>query len=324
MVATKDIREIEKRALGRGKWANLVMGVAGILAAWFSRSDAMLVDGLYSAVNFFSAIVAARVSLRVSRPPDRDRPWGYDFEETIYVTFRSLLLIGVLMFAFLVSGTKIVTFATGGDVPGLVFGPIVIYAISMVLICGGLAFSFNRADKQTGGKSAILKTEARAAIVDGAISAGSGAALLSLPFLTGTPLEPVVPIGDAIVVVILVSIIVWQPYSMFRSALGELAGTSAPQKTVKTVVDAATRFASEREFRFVRAAVQRAGRSHFVVGFVDTGRAVTPREMDDFRSELDRKLTEILGPVRLEIVLTATDDVDGQNAETASSAKDPV
>lgn len=324
MAATNGTEAIEKAALNRGKWANLVMGIAGVLAAWFSRSDAMLVDGLYSAVNFFSAIVAARVSLRVGRPPDRKRPWGYDFEETIYVTFRSLLLIGVLLFAFLVSGTKIITYATGGEVPGLVFGPIVIYAVSMVLICGGLAYSFHRAYNQTGKKSAILKTEARAAIVDGAISAGSGAALLSLPFLTGTPLEPIVPVGDAIVVVILVSVIIWQPYSLFRSALGELAGQSAPAKTVETVADTATRFAAEWDYHFLRAAVQRAGRTHFVVAFVDTKRAVTPGEIDDFRDRLDARLTDLLGPVRLEIVVTCTDETGAQNPKPDAPAPKPA
>lgn len=307
-MTAKDIEAIEKTALNRGKWANLIMGIAGVLAAWFSRSDAMLVDGLYSAVNFFSAIAAARVSLRVSRPPDRKRPWGYEFEETIYVTFRSLLLIGVLLFAFAVSGTKIITFATGGEVPTLVFGPIAIYAVSMVLLCGALAVSFHRAYTRTGRKSAILKTESRAAIVDGAISAGSAAALLSLPFLTGTVLEPIVPIGDAIVVVLLVSVMIWQPFSMFRSALGELAGTSAPKATVDKVDKAALGFASEHGFHFLRAAVQRAGRTHFIVVFIDAERAVTSKEIDDFRTGFSARLQDLLGAVRLEVVLTQIQD----------------
>ena len=51
--------ETERKALVIGKWANLFMAVAGLVTAWASRSDAMLVDGLYSAVNFISAIAAA-------------------------------------------------------------------------------------------------------------------------------------------------------------------------------------------------------------------------------------------------------------------------
>ena len=307
---SEEFETIESRALGVGKWANLFMGVCGVLAAWLSRSDAMLVDGLYSAINFFSAIVAARVTTRINRPPDRRRPWGYDFEETIYVTFRSLLLIGILAFAIFVSGTKIATFATGGDVPDLVFGPIAIYAVTMVLTCSLLAFSFHRAYKKTGQRSPILKTEARAALVDGAISAGSGAALLSLPFLVETPLAPYVPIGDAVVVILLVLVIIWQPVGIFRSALGQLSGISAPAKTVSVVARTARDYAAEYGFQYLRSATQKAGRTHFVVVYIDPKRTVSAAEVDGFWKGLGARLEDRLGPVRMEVVITEIADID--------------
>jgi divalent metal cation (Fe/Co/Zn/Cd) transporter len=59
----------ERRSLATGMWANLLMGAAGITAAQLSNSDALMVDGLYSGVNFCSAIIAGRVatSLHLSR-----------------------------------------------------------------------------------------------------------------------------------------------------------------------------------------------------------------------------------------------------------------
>ena len=57
-----DTARFEQRSLTTGMWANLLMGVAGIVAAQLSNSDALLVDGLYSAVNFVSAIIAGRVA----------------------------------------------------------------------------------------------------------------------------------------------------------------------------------------------------------------------------------------------------------------------
>ena len=38
------------------------MGIAGVTAAKLSNSDALLVDGLYSGVNFISAIIAGKVA----------------------------------------------------------------------------------------------------------------------------------------------------------------------------------------------------------------------------------------------------------------------
>ena len=72
-----DRASIERRSLELGKWGNVLMGVSGVTAAYFSRSDALLVDGLYSGVNFVSAIVAAKVSASIMKPADRRYPIGY-------------------------------------------------------------------------------------------------------------------------------------------------------------------------------------------------------------------------------------------------------
>ncbi|WP_298986690.1 cation transporter [uncultured Roseibium sp.] len=299
--------DIERRALGISKWSNLFMAAAGILTAWLSRSDAMLVDGLYSAVNFVSAIAAARIGARVGLPPTRSRPWGQDFDEVLYVTFRSLILIGVLVFAAIISCTKIWTFFNGGTVPELVFGPIAIYAVVIVAICLGLAYNFHRAYRLTGRRSEILRTEARAALIDGALSIGSGAALLSLPFLKGTPLAPYVPIGDAVIVLALILAIIWQPLSTFRKTLADLAGVSAPSGTHTKATRTARDLAGEYGFHFHRAAVLQAGRMHFVAVYINPERAVVASEIDAYRDTLSARLEDRIGPTRVEVILTAND-----------------
>ncbi|MEE2864692.1 MAG: cation transporter [Pseudomonadota bacterium] len=299
--------ETERKALVIGKWANLFMAVAGLLTAWVSRSDAMLVDGLYSAVNFISAIAAARIGARVGLPPTRSRPWGHDFDEVLYVTFRSLILIGVLVFAAFVSISKIWTFFSGGVVPELVFGPIAVYAVVIVSICLGLAFNFHRAYRKTGKRSAILKTEARAALIDGALSVGSGAALLSLPYLEDTALGPFVPIGDAVIVLVLILAIIWQPLSTFRTTLADLAGVSAPSSIYAKVARAARDLAREKGYRLHRAAVLQAGRMHWVAVYLDPEKPVRAEDIDTFRDILSARLEDVIGPARVEIVLTASD-----------------
>ena len=92
---------IELRSLAVSKWANLFMATSGIFAAWLSNSEAILLDGLFSGVGFISAIVAARVGVAVNQPPDRRRPFGYDADEAIYTTFRSLTILGLIVFAAL-------------------------------------------------------------------------------------------------------------------------------------------------------------------------------------------------------------------------------
>ncbi|MCX2722204.1 cation transporter [Roseibium salinum] len=298
--------EVERSALKTGKWANLFMALAGLLTAWLSRSDAMLVDGLYSAVNFISAIAAARIGTRVGLPPTRSRPWGYDFDEVLYVTFRSLILIGVLVFAAVVSGSKIWTFFAGGEVPELKFGPIAVYALIIIAICLSLAVNYHRAYRKTGKRSALLKTEARAALIDGALSVGSGAALLSLPFLEGTILGPYVPIGDAVIVLLLILAIIWQPLAAFRTTLADLAGVSAPGGTYAKVARTARDLAREKGYRFHRAAVLQAGRMHYAAIYLDPQAPVEAADIDAYRDELTERLDRLLGSTRVEVIVTAS------------------
>ncbi|MEJ8473876.1 cation transporter [Roseibium algae] len=295
----------ERNALRVGKWANLSMAGAGIIAAWASHSDAMLVDGLYSGVNFLSAIAAARIGSRVGLPATRSRPWGQDFDETLYVTFRSLILVGVLGFAAILSMSKILTFATGGEVPTLNFVPIAVYSVVIVLICAGLAINYRRAYAKSGGQSAILKTESKAAMVDGVLSVGAGAALLSLPLLKDTPLAPFMPIGDAVVVLILIAVIIWQPLASFRQTLAELAGVSAPASTVSMVAKTARNAARAEGFVFRRVAVLRAGRFHFAAIYIDPTRPVEATEIDAFHNTVKIALEKAIGPTRTEIIVTA-------------------
>lgn len=295
---------IERKALAITKWANLFMAFAGVAVSYLSHSDALLVDGLFSLVNFFSAIVAARIGARVFYEPNRSRPWGYDFDEAIYVTFRSLVLVGVLGFAAFVSGSKIFTFFTGGYVQELVFGPIAFYAVTIFLICLSLACLLRWAFVKTGRSSSILQTESRAAVIDGFITFGSAAALLSLPFLKDTPLAPYLPIGDAVIVTALVLVMIWQPLSVFKRTLADLAGVSAPAETVAKVGRAARALAREHDYKFHRVGVLRAGRTHFAALYLDPQRPTTAQEIDTFQEKAKARLEDVIGPTRTEIIIT--------------------
>jgi len=307
---TRTDADIERRSLEAGKWANLFMAAAGVAASLLSRSDALLVDGLYSGVNFVSAIIAAKVGAAVTRPPDRNRPFGYDAEEPLYVTFRSLLLLGIIVFASLNAVDKIITYATGGSVPELVFGPILVYVVLMVVICAGLALWHHVNWQRSGRRSAILKTESRAAVVDGAISAGAGGALAAVTLLRGTALVVLGPIADAIVVLGLSLFIVREPIRMFRGALREVAGGAAEATAVGAVKRIARTHLDRRPFTLLEAAVTRMGRNYLVVVYLRPDGAVEASALDHLREELQMACAAELGLVKTEVVVTETHPFD--------------
>lgn len=306
LVTTKPSNEnIECRSLSTGKWANLVMGVAGVSAAYASHSDAILVDGLYSGVNFVSALIAARISASVIRPADRAYPFGYDAYEALYVKYRSMILIGIMTFAVFGSVSKIITYATGGDVPRLVFGPIVGYMAAMVLICFGLAAWHHHNWKRTGSRSEILQTESRAAVVDGVISAGAGCGLLAAALLRGTALAFLVPVADAIVVLVMCAAILPQPLRMFLRSLREVAGGAASREVTSDVTARTREMLTGRKIELVEVAVMKMGRNYFVVVYINPSSAVAAHDIDALRHQLLATYAEILGEAKAEIIVTA-------------------
>ena len=141
---------IEQRALGRGKWANLFMGVAGVTAGVASNASALMLDGLFSAVNFIAAIFAAWVARRISRAPDSLRPFGYEIEEAVYVMFRALVLIGIILVAAIGAVDKIVLYVSGGEIPPVKLDWVIGYVALMAATCFGLAFWYRRHWLKTG------------------------------------------------------------------------------------------------------------------------------------------------------------------------------
>ena len=301
---TRNDQFFEQRSLGIGKWANLVMGVLGVGAAMLSNSDALMVDGLYSAVNFVSAVIAGRIALSVTKGADRKRPFGYDANESIYVTFRSLVLIGILALAFFISLDKIIGYIGGGSVPELNFGPIVAYTVVVVAICFSLAAWHHGNWKKTGGRSDILKTERTASVVDGILSTGAGGALIGVTFLRGTPLDFIVPISDAIIVVVLAALMVGEPVRMLVGAVREIAGESVQEETVEKV-RGRIRAVLPGACSLLEVAVTKLGRFYFVVAYLEPEGAVQAREMDDLRERLQEEYQSLLQPVKSEVVFTA-------------------
>ena len=303
-MTTENGIDFEKRSLRAGMGANLIMGIAGVSASIASNADALMVDGLYSAVNFGSALVAAKVSTQVQRSPDRSRPFGYDAHEAVYVLFRSLVLIGILVFAMFNSGAKILHYMKGGEVAELIFGPILIYSASMVALCLGLAAWHHHNWKSGGGKSEILKTERSAALVDGMLSAGAGTALLMIPLLKGSSLAGIIPIADAVVVMILCLIMVGGPARMLVNAVGETLGASADDHLVEKARSRVEHLLEPLPATLLDLGVTKLGRSHQVIAYVRPDGPLQPEDYDVFRNELNESLSDLFTVLRAEVIYT--------------------
>ena len=302
----------EQRALTIAKWGNLFMGAAGVLAAWLSHSQALLVDGLFSLVGFTAAIFARQVSASIRLNPDMRRPLGYAADESIYTTFRALSLIGVVAFAFGSAVLNIVDYATGGDIAELEYGPIVIYFIVICIVCFGLATTHYFVWKSTGRQSDVLRLEMKSATFDGIITVAAGLGLSVMPLLKGTSVGWIAPIGDSLVVVVLCVLVIGHYFSDFRKGLGELAGVSISQKQVSGARVAAQGIFDGIGGDLVDLSVIKFGRMHQVQMYFEPSQPISAETVDHATRKCDQELAGVLGSSTSVILISCHGRVLGE------------
>ena len=280
------------------------MGLAGVLAAWLSHSQALLVDGLFSMIGFAAAVVGARVSASTRLAPDKTRPLGYAADESIYTTFRALSLLGLVAFAVGSAVLNIVNYAGGGEIPELRYGPIFVYFAVIGVVCFGLAANHYFAWKRTGRRSGVLQLEAKAAFFDGVLTLGAGAGLVLMPHLAGGPFEWMTPIGDSLIVLALCVIVAWRYYSEFMAGLGELAGVSVPGRQVLAAQRAVGPIIKEAGGRLVDLSVLKLGRAFQVQVYFEPEGRISAGSVDAITRRIDSALAGKLGPATAIVVIS--------------------
>ncbi len=302
-----DDRQIERLSLRTGVIASAFMAIAGIGVHVISGSYALLLDGLYSAVMVGSGLVASRISSNVVRPPDRAYPYGYDGQEALYVLFRSLVLIGVLSFAAISGLSTVIDYARGSTIEMVKLGPVALYSASMVAICWGLAWRHHHDWIRSGSQSQLLLTEARAARIDALISGLTGIALLGSPLLKGTPLAPLSPITDSLLVLIVSLVIFKEPFQTFLNALGQASGASAENELVRRTRLTLEDLLAGLSCWLLDLTVMQVGRTAFVVVYLNPNQPMDGAAIDLLRDRIEERCQELLAmPVRSEVILTAT------------------
>lgn len=226
---------IEQKALKIGNVLNLLMAVSGIIVFVFSNSKAVLIDGLFSLIQFISTLVAVKISKDLAMSRINQYPLGQYSKETLYVLFRSILII-VLLVTSVFSGINTITtfFNDPNLIPEIHLGFIIINGIVMTVLCFGLSILYKIYNKKIGNCSDVLKAEAMGANLDGIISAGTAIAFVF--FNTIPILKPLLPISDAILVLLLSGFFAIQPIQLLINQTKILSYKRVDHKSEKNLI----------------------------------------------------------------------------------------
>lgn len=232
-----DMGTVEIKTMKVIFFAYLVMAIVGITNSLYSNSEAVLIDGTFNFISALSMIVGIKISKFVSLKPSKIQPIGFAMYETLYTLMKGVMMLGVILLAAVSNITKIHTFFTTGDAVPVNGSSILLYSLSMVVLCSAVYLYLAAQVKKTDGQSVMLQTEKIAVFQNGVISAAIGIVFLLVALLENTFVKPILPITDSIVVLILCALLIGDPIQIVRNSFFELTIRDTHQKLRETIFD---------------------------------------------------------------------------------------
>ena len=299
----------EQVALVIGAVVGMIMAAAGWVAYYLSGAEVLLLDGNFSFIGVLAILLAIVISLIKTRT-SRTYPFGQFVYEPTYSLFIGLLTVGVIVVAVVGNATKIVDYFQGERFPAIDTSVILVYAVVMAVLCFGLAGLFRYSNHRLKGGSTILSAYTVQSTIDGILSAAAGGALIGFGFVPAAGAFGFLnQIGDAIIVVALCVLVLYQPIKLVRDSFIEVSGgalndravTEEIRSLVSTRIDDA-----EMSDLFIT----KTGSSYLVAAFMRPGFFVgsDAGELVRLKRDVKRELEARLGHVAFELALAGEAD----------------
>lgn len=219
---------IEERGLKVSAAGALLLAALGIGFAINTGSDAILLDGLFSGLGFFMALLTLKVSRLVRRPDDETFQFGYAHFAPMINVLKSLIMSVLCVFALL---SAISTLVSGGQ--PMAVGSAVIYAALATLIGAGLFVYLSRAAERA--HSVLVVLDAKAARLDMLLSMAVLGSFVIGWIVSRTQFAPWVDYLDPTLVIILCLVALPVPLKILWSN-GREALLLAPDPTLQQEV----------------------------------------------------------------------------------------
>ena len=229
---------LERRGLRLNLVGTALMTVLGYLFFFFTRSEAVLLDGLFSMVSFVIGLLSLKVAGLVGRPDDEVFHFGYAAYEPFVNLGKALLILSLSAFAV---ASAVEALLRGGRPVSA--GIAVVYALLATVGCFAVAVIIRRLAARSG--STLVRVDARNWMIDGLISSAVAVAFIVAVVLRGTRFDPWLPYVDPLVVLLLVLGTLPVPIAILRENWDQLVGKAPPETTQEPIHRAIDDFLAE-------------------------------------------------------------------------------
>ena len=286
-------KTIEQQALTAGIAINLTMALAGWLAYYLSRSQALLLDGNFSFLMVVSLFVAMRISA-IKEKRTALFPYGQFVYEALYSLLKGIMISGVLLVTFIQNTLAVLHYLGGGATHTLNTPVILVYSIAMVLLCFGSAIYYRLQNQKMQGVSTILRAEYSGAIVDGFMSAGIGVALVGIRYIDlQSSFGFLHYIGDSLLVLLLCVLLGKGPIVLIRDSFIELAGGTLQDGQGRVRIEAVLNQHLHQPGLLTGSYISKTGSQYLVVAYLDV--AIVEQIGSEGIREIRRQIVAELG-----------------------------
>jgi cation diffusion facilitator family transporter len=291
----------EQRALKVAVYGNVFMAALGLGFAWYTDSQAVLLDGVFSLMAFIISILTLYVSHLIVRPGNDEFPFGYAIFEPI-LNLGKGLIIGVVMLLALFNAVE--TILAGGS--DIVVGGAVIYALLAAAGCTAIVIFMRRQARAT--ESPIIEVEVKNWTIDAAISGVVALSFFVTMLLEGSSADPYLQYVDSALVVLMALFCMTIPYGIIRDNWSQIVGAAPPDDLTEPAHRAIDQVLKQHGLSDYRLRLGRFGRLAYVQLYVVFSPAeaagIDSAEMDQFRARLYELLRQDYANLALDVVFT--------------------
>lgn len=306
------VNPIEVRAFRISAFGFLVISVLGFVFAVLTKSQAILLDGVYALVSVIMAALAAQVVRMVDKPSSKSFHFGYAHFEPLLNLIRGLLIFAICAYGLV--STIAVLVSGGREIHAEIA---IFYTALSALWCAGIFWYQRQLARKLG--SPVLAVDARTWLVDGVLYAGETGAFVVYMLLQPTALAPWLRYADPIFVLIVVGLLMRVPIMTIREGLREVLHRAPPPELQSDVRQRIAKALAGVPVRTTHVRMVVVGRFFFILVHVVVDESFGARpvaELDAIRRRMTQSLQGVHARLVLDTIFTADDSwlTDGNAA----------
>jgi len=291
----------EQKALKVAIFGNLFMAVLGLGFAFYTGSQAVLLDGVFSLIGLAVAILTLYVARLLQRPGDDEFPFGYAVFEPL-LNLGKGLIIGVVMVLALIGA--VAKLLEGGS--EIVVGGAVVYALVAAAGCAAIVLFMKRMARES--ESPIVDVEVKNWTVDGLISGVVALSFIVVMLLENSAADPWLRYVDQILVILMSIFFISIPFGIIRENWSQLIGQKPPDDLTEPVHNAVDQILREHGLQDHRLRLAQFGRLAYVQLYVifssAEAKGIDAAEQDQFRQQLYDMLIKDYANLTLDVIFT--------------------